>query len=247
MRVLPALMVMLLAAAPARASLDAALVSQGWRSIPNTTGHVAGQGPRHGQERATLTIAQDGETGLRIHGQGGAAAIYQPTRIPVGPNTCLAWRWRVDRGPPAMDVTRTAADRGLALWVGFEPDAERMGLLQRYLLGTAQMFSGPRMVPGFILHYVHGGTGQEPDWHRAPVSGLIGRATVLDAAGGEPGWIEHEVPLSAHFRAAYGIAPTGFVTEIAISADGDDTGSAIDARLSELRVQACRRAGQPLR
>jgi hypothetical protein len=247
MRLLLAVIALLLAAPPARANLDAALLSQGWRSIPNTTGHVAGQGPRHGREGPPLAVEQDGETGIRLHGRGGAAAIYQAMRVPVGPNTCLAWRWRVDHGPPAMDVTRTAADRGLALWVGFEPDAERMGLLQRYLLGTAQMFSGPRMVPGFIMHYVHGGTGKEPDWHRAPISGLIGRARVLFPAGAGPGWVEHEVPLSAHFRAAYGIAPTGFVTEIAISADGDDTGAVIDARLSDLRFQACRGAGQPLR
>jgi hypothetical protein len=37
------------------------------------------------------------------------------------------------------------------------------------------------------------------------------------------------------------------VTEIAISADGDDSGAEIDSRLSELRFQACRRAAQPLR
>ncbi len=247
MRVPAAIALLLLAASPALASLDPTLFSHGWRSIPGATGHVAGQGPRHGQERPGLTIAQDGETGIRLSGRGGAAAIYQPVRVPVGPNTCLAWRWRVDAGPPATDITRTASDRGLALWVGFEPDAERMGLLQRYLLGMAQMLSGPRMVPGFILHYVHGGTGGEPGWHHAPISGLIGRAIVLDAAGAERGWAEHEVPLSAHFREAYGIAPTGFVTEIAISADADDSGAEIDARLSELRFQACRRAAQPLR
>lgn len=234
-----ALLPLLLAAAPAQAALDPMLLSQGWRSIPVPVGH--------GSERPTLMVAQDGETGIRISGQGGSAAIYQPMRVPIGPNTCLAWRWRVDAGPPATDLTRTAADRGLALWVGFEPDAERMGLLQRYLLGMARMLSGQRMVPGFILHYVHGGTGEEPEWHRAPISGLIGRARVMAPAGAEPGWVEHEVPLSAHFRAAYGIAPTGFVTEIAISADGDHTGAAIDARLSELRFQACRGAAQTLR
>ncbi|MCU0984443.1 MAG: DUF3047 domain-containing protein [Acetobacteraceae bacterium] len=234
-----ALLPLLFAAFPAAASLDPALVSQGWRSIPVPRGH--------GTERPPLTVEQDGETGIRIHGQGGAAAIYQPMRVPVGPNTCLAWRWRVDQGPPAMDLTVTASDRGLALWVGFEPDAERMGLLQRYLLGMARMLSGPRMVPGFILHYVHGGSGDEPTWHRAPISGLIGRASVLEPAGSEPGWVEHQVPLSAHFRAAYGIAPTGFVTEIAISADGEDTGAVIDARLSELRFQSCRGAAQPVR
>lgn len=228
-----AVLALLLAASPAVAALDAGLVSQGWRSIPVPRGHAP--------ERPSLSVVQDGETGIRLRGEGGAAAIYQTMRVPVGPNTCLAWRWRVDSGPPATDLSRIASDRGLALWVGFEPDAERMGIVQRYLLGMARMLSGPRMVPGFILHYVHGGTGEEPAWHRAPISGLIGRTLVLAPAGGPPGWEEHEVPLSAHFRAAYGIAPTGFVTEIAISADGDDTGAAIDSRLSELRFQPCRR------
>ena len=76
---------------------------------------------------------------------------------------------------------------------------------------------------------------------------LIGRAIVLDAAGAERGWAEHEVPLSAHFRAAYGIAPTGFVTEIAISADADDTGAAIEARLSDLRFKPCNPSPRSLR
>jgi hypothetical protein len=239
MRGILAALGLLVAAAPAAASLDPALVSQGWRSIPVPQGH--------GSPGPTLSVEQDGETGIRIHGAGGQAAIYQPMRVPVGPNTCLAWRWRVDAGPPATDLTRTRSDRALAIWIGFEPDAERMGLLQRYLLGMARMMSGARMVPGFILHYVHGGTGEEETWHRAPISGLIGRTVVLAPAGVTPGWVEHEVPLSGHFRAAYGIAPTGFVTELALSADGDDTGATIDARVSELRFQSCRGSAQSLR
>lgn len=228
---MPLALVLALAALPgaAFAALDQALASQGWRSIP-----LAG--------RAPLVMEQDGETGLRIRGHGGVAVAYQPMRVPVGPNTCLAWRWRVDAGPPPTDVTRgSGGDLGLSLWVGFEADAERMGLLQRYLLGMARMLSGPRMVPGFMLLYVHGGTGEEQPWTRAPQTGGVGRTLVLHPAGTATGaWVEHEVPLSGHFRAAFGIAPTGFVTEIAISADGDDTGAAIDARLSDLRFQTCR-------
>jgi hypothetical protein len=225
-----------LAALPgvAFAALDQALASQGWRGIPHPG-------------RAPLAVEQDGETGLRIRGQGGVAVAYQTMRVPVGPATCLAWRWRVDAGPPPTDLSRgSGGDLGLSLWVGFEADAERMDLLQRYLLGMARMLSGPRMVPGFMLLYAHGGTGQEQPWARAPQTGGVGRTLVLNPAGTATGaWIEHEVPLSAHFRAAFGIAPTGFVTELAISADGDDTGSAIDARLSDLRFQSCRNQPPP--
>jgi hypothetical protein len=220
-----------LAALPglAFAALDQALASQGWRSVT-----LAGRTP--------LAVEQEGETGLRIRGEGGVVVAYQTMRVPIGPATCLAWRWRVDAGPPATDLARgSGGDLGLSLWVGFEPDAERMGLLQRYLLGMARMLSGPRLVPGFMLVYVHGGTGEEQPWSRTPQTGGLGRTLVLHPAGTATGaWHDHEVPLSAHFRAAYGIAPTGFVTEIAISADGDDTGSAIDARLSDLRFQPCR-------
>ncbi|WP_291295787.1 DUF3047 domain-containing protein [Elioraea sp.] len=223
-----------LAALPggASAAVDQALASEGWRSIT-----LAGRTP--------LIVEQDGETALRIRGQGGVAIAYQPMRVPVGPDTCLAWRWRVDAGPPPTNLSRgSGGDLGLSLWVGFEADAERMDLLQRYLLGMAGLLSGPRMVPGFILLYVHGGTGKEQPWTRAPQTGGVGRALVLHPAGTATGaWFEHEVPLSGHFRAAFGIAPTGFVTELAISADGDDTGSGIDARLGDLRFQSCRNQG----
>jgi hypothetical protein len=227
---------LLLAALPARAALDATLATDGWRSIA-----FPGLSP--------LAIVQDGETGVRIEGAGGIAVAYQPMRVPVGPNTCLAWRWRVDQGPPPTDLTRSSgADRGLALWVGFEPDAERMGLLQRYLMGIATMGSGRRMVPGFILLYVHGGTGEEPLWHRSPLTGGLGRTMVLAPAGTAMGrWVEHEVPLAQHFRAAFGIAPTGFVTELAIGADGDDTGAAILARVGEIRFRPCGASAQAVR
>ncbi|QXM23844.1 DUF3047 domain-containing protein [Elioraea tepida] len=232
---LAALAAVALVALPARAALDPALAAEGWRSIP-----FAAPG---------LAIVQDGETGLRIEGSGGIAVVFQPMRVPVGPNTCLSWRWRVDRGPPPTDLTRSSgADRGLALWVGFEPDAERMGLLQRYLMGVATMSSGRRMVPGFILVYVHGGTGEEPLWHRSPLTGGIGRTMVLSPAGTAIGeWVEQEVPLAQHFRAAFGIAPTGFVTELAIAADGDDTGAAIAARIGELRFKPCAGPAQATR
>jgi hypothetical protein len=231
-----ALAALSLLALPARAGLDPALASEGWRSIP-----FAGQ--------PGLAIVQDGETGVRIEGVGGIAVAYQAMRVPVGPNTCLAWRWRVDQGPPPTDLTRSSgADRSLALWVGFEPDAERMGLLQRYLMGIATMSSGRRMVPGFILLYVHGGTGEEPLWHRSPLTGGLGRTMVVAPGGTAMGeWVEHEMPLAQHFRAAFGIAPTGFVTELAIGADGDDTQSAISGRIGEIRFKPCGARPQAVR
>ncbi|WP_144185454.1 DUF3047 domain-containing protein [Elioraea rosea] len=218
----------LAAGKPAAAGLDPALATQGWRML--ATPGVP-----------TLSVEQDGETTIRLRGAAGLAIAYQAMRVPVGPNTCLAWRWRVDSGPPATDLSRTASDRALALWIGFEADGERMTMLQRYLLGMARLMSGRRLVPGFFLVYVHGGTGEEEIWHRAPQTGLLGRTLVLERAGtAEGGWIEHRVPLWGHFRAAFGIAPTGFVTEVVVSADGDDTGAAIDSRISELRFVPCR-------
>jgi hypothetical protein len=227
----PGLIVACLLARPAAASLDPALSAEGWRSIAE-----AG--------RAALAVVQDGETGLRVSGRGGSVLVYQPMRVPVGPRTCLAWRWRVDAGPPATDLSAAAgADRGLSVWVGFEADGERMSLAQRYALATARMMAGQRRVPGFILLYAHGGTGNEPRWHRAPQLDGLGRALVLDPAATAVGrWVEHEVPLAGHFRAAFGIAPTGYVTELAISADADDTGAPIDARISDLRFTSCEAA-----
>lgn len=208
-------LVLALGAGGAGASVDPGLAAQGWRDQP-----VDG--------RAPLAFAAEGESGLRISGTGGAGIVFQPMRVPVSPVLCLSWRWRLEPG---------AAPAGLVLQVGFEADGERMTLSQRYALGFARMMARGRMVPGFALAYRWGGAAAEPAWHPTPLLALLEQSRWRQDEGAPRGvWIEERVALAAEFRAAYGIAPTGYVTELAI---GAQSGAPFEARIEGIAFRRC--------
>lgn len=123
------------------------------------------------------------------------------------------------------------------LQVGFEADGERMTLSQRYALGFARMMAHGRMVPGFALAYRWGGAAAEPAWHPTPLLALLEQSRWRqDEAAPRGVWIEERVALAADFRTAYGIAPTGYVTELAV---GASAGSAIEARIEGIAFRRC--------
>lgn len=200
MRMAPtALLAACLAAGTAgAASLDAGLAAQGWRAQP-----IEGAA-------SSLAFAAERETGIRIDGMSGRGIVFLPVRVPVSPALCLTWRWRVEHG---------SGPGGLVLQVGFEPDAERMSLAERYALGFARSMSRGRMVPGFALSYRWGAEPGEPAWHPTPLLALLERTRAVRRADAQTGlWVEERVRLASEFRAAYGIAPTAYVTELAIGA-----------------------------
>ncbi len=199
------------------ASVDSGLLAQGWRVQP-----IDG--------RAPLAFAADGTDAIRISGAAGGGIVFRPVRVPVSPALCLSWRWRFQPGGDP-------AAAGLVLQVGFEADGERMSLSQRYALGVARMLARGRMVPGFALSYRWGGEAGAPAWHPTPLLLLLERSRwrALDPAP-RGAWVEETVALAAEFRAAYGIAPTGHVTEVAI---GAQAGAAIEARIEGIAFGRC--------
>jgi hypothetical protein len=205
------------AVGPADAAADSGLVAQGWR-VQSIDG------------RAPLAFAAEADGAIRISGTGGVGIVFRPVRVPVSPVLCLSWRWRFESGADP----ETAA---LVLQIGFEADGERMSLSQRYALGFARMMSRGRMVPGFALSYRWGGEAGAPAWHPTPLLLLLERSR-WRAIGNTPrgAWVEETVALAAEFRAAYGIAPTGHVTEVAI---GAQAGAAIEARIEGIAFGRC--------
>jgi hypothetical protein len=209
-------LILALGVGPAGAAVDPDLLAQGWRVQP-----IDG--------RAPLAFAGEGTDAIRITG-AGAGIVFRPVRVPVSPVLCLSWRWRIEPGPDAD----TAA---LVLQVGFEADGERMSLGQRYALGFARMMSRGRMVPGFALSYRWGGEAGEPAWHPTPLLLLLEQSRWRRPEVAPRGaWVEETVALAAEFRAAYGIAPTGHVTELAI---GAQAGAAIEARIAGIAFGRC--------
>jgi hypothetical protein len=136
-----------------------------------------------------------------------------------------SWRWSVDTSVPATDLRRKGGDdRNLALYFVFLPEAEARASgrdgIRRLLEAEAAR----------VLVYVWGGPEGQPRLQDSPYLGARGKTVALRSAG--TGTATEVVDLAADHRAAFGTAP-GALVGIAVSADSDDTASAIRAEIAE--------------
>lgn len=193
----------------------------------------------HGIRPADFSATPAG--GIRIRGQGQGSFLW---RVVQGPATCLAWRWRVDAGPPPTDLTRRGGDdRAVAVAVGFSGFGPQMGFTVRAQHTMAQGLAGDHVLPRSVLMYVWGGTGQEAApgaFFASPWTGGISRKRVLRSADAPRGqWVEERVNLGADWRAAFSGTQVPNLQELVITTDADDTNSAVDAQVENLRVVPC--------
>lgn len=140
-----------------------------------------------------------------------------------------SWRWSVARSVPATDLRlKGSDDRNLALYFVFLPEAEARAA------GRANIRRLLEADAARVLVYVWGGAAGQPRLQDSPYLGTRGKTVVLRAAG--TGAAAETVNLAADHRAAFGSDP-GALVGIAVSADSDDTASAIRARIEGLTLR----------
>jgi hypothetical protein len=168
-------------------------------------------------------------TRLIVRSERGASVFWRV--LAEGERGLLraSWRWSVAHSVPATDLARRGGDdRNLALyWVFLDPRAaERVGADADIadLLGRR----GARIV----IHVWGGdaprGTVSANPWFR-------GRGANLALREAGTGDHAETVDLAADHQRAFGEAP-GVPVGLAVSADGDDTASDIEAVLEDLRL-----------
>lgn len=180
--------------------------------------------------------------GIRATGQAQGPFLW---RTEQGPATCLAWRWRVDAGPPPTDLARRGGDdRAIAVAVGFAGFGPDMGFATRAQHTLAQAAAGDHRLPRSVLFYIWGGTGQEAPsgtFFASPWTAGLSKLRVMRPADAPRGqWVEERVDLGADWRAAFGGAAAPGLQEIMISTDGEDTSSRVDAQVENIRLIPCR-------
>ncbi|WP_137181398.1 DUF3047 domain-containing protein [Roseomonas sp. AR75] len=182
--------------------------------------------------------------GIRISGRGEASVLAKPLQ---GAATCLAWRWRVDAGPPSTDLARRGGDdRAVAIGIGFAGFGPQADLSVRIQHAAAQVASGQSRLPRSVLMYVWGGTGMEGQdspggffpspWNR----GIAMLRVQRPAAAPRGRWVEERVNLGADWQAAFGSNAVPAVMEVIVSTDSDDTGTPVEAQVENIRLVPCR-------
>jgi hypothetical protein len=215
----------LLGAAAVRLDTPPPLAAAGWS-----------KGAWPGIPPALFELTETG--GLRVSGRGQGSFVWRTVSGTAG---CLAWRWRVDHGPPPTPLDRRGGDdRAIALAVGFDGWPPGVTVWQRAQHAMAQATAGNHRLPRSVLMFVWGGTGDEPVPFQSPYLAGLGYVRVLRPAttpGGQ--WREERVDLAAVWRATFGSAPPPPLLEIAISADADDTRARLDARIEGIIHRPC--------
>lgn len=137
------------------------------------------------------------------------------------------WRWRVEQGVAATDLTRRGADdRAIAVYFVF---SERPGgsYSPMQLLASSAVTT---------LAYVFGGDRPRDSIIASPHMGRRGKFITLRPAGASKQiWLDETADLSSDYRRAFGL-PMPNLIGVAISSDSDDTRALNRASLQDLTI-----------
>ncbi|MDX5382608.1 MAG: DUF3047 domain-containing protein [Rhodobacterales bacterium] len=179
-----------------------------------------------------LTANTYGALGNRLDILSDQAVSVLYTALPESRWSARAasWRWAVEQSVPPTDLRRKGGDdRNISIYFVFmdEASARRAGPNPRLrsLLGNRN---------AKMLVYVWGGDHRRGDVLDSPYLDARGKSLILRGAG--TGAHAEAVDLAADYARIFGGAPEALVG-IAVSADSDDTETAIRAWISDMVIR----------
>lgn len=206
------------------AALDPALVARGFE-------HVTFDGKTPNR----FTLTPDGA--IVVESEQAVSLIQRAVEVDIRQTPILTWRWRVDQGVPPSDLTNKGGDdRSLAVYVTFPFRPGEATWLERMKRRMVEALAGGA-APGRVICYVFGGEGARGEIQPNPWFGDAGATVILrPASSARAEWFEERVDLAADYRRVFG-GPPDDPTHLAISADGDDTGSRVRAVIDGLSFE----------
>jgi hypothetical protein len=162
---------------------------------------------------------------IEVFSSSSVSRLYRAIEVDLDATPVLTWRWRVDDPVPPTDLTQKGEDdTALTIFVGFPWDPGEASFTERLTRPLVEAYAGED-APGRVLAYVFGGDHPRGAWVESPHLRSAGAMRVLRPADSPTGeWFEERADIVQDYREAFGEDPPD-PTQIAISADTDDTGS----------------------
>jgi hypothetical protein len=184
-----------------------------------------------------LSETQYTVTGLNTLGvvaEGSSSVISKRLPEQAFDASRASWRWRVDEGVPATDLSQKGGDdRALAIYFAFAPESDRAAAAE----GRASLRNLLLTGRGQLLIYVWGGEGARGEMVQNPYTRGSGVYIIQRSASTATGsWLSEEVDLRTDFARAFG-GEAGVLVGVAVASDSDDTRSRNVAAISDLTVQ----------
>ena len=235
------------AARPALAAPDETPADSGRSAVPRFSTLSPGERLPAGWTHQTLPsveranrfdlVSDQGTTVLRVRSERSASSLAVALRVDPAKTPRLRWRWRVSNVVTASDLRRKDADDYAArVYVLFDLPSERLSVRDRLRIAAARLLHGARL-PAAALCYVWGNAQAvgEAGWN--PYTDRL-RMIVVDSGPTHVGqWRELVRDVASDFRAAFG-GPVPPISGLALGADTDNTGEAVEARFADLVFEA---------
>ncbi|MEO8411845.1 MAG: DUF3047 domain-containing protein [Propionivibrio sp.] len=180
-------------------------------------------------------VSENGQRVLRVVSDRSASTLAFALRADAAATPWLSWRWQISHAVDGSDFRSKAGDDYAArVYVLFDLPAERLGLGDRVKMSAAKLLHGTE-IPAAALCYIWGNRQAvgEAGWN-AYTDRL--RMLVVDSGNEHAGqWRDVARNVAADFVAAFG-APVPPIVGIAVSADTDTTGEAVEARFGDFSL-----------
>ncbi len=166
---------------------------------------------------------------LGVHSDGTVSLLWTALPPSAWQSRVARWDWAVETSVTATDLTQKGGDdRNMSVYFIFLPDSSLAAAEGK---GVMALLDNPDVR---VLMYVWGGAESPDTVLPTPYLGPRGRSIIKRGAG--TGAATEVADLARDFRRAFGEELENLVG-LAVSADSDDTGGEIDARLSRLRLE----------
>ena len=179
----------------------------------------------------------DGVVAMEATMNKSMSLMARPISIDLGKTPVICWRWYVDGPVQKADMTKKSGDDYAArVYVAFDMPDSALSAATKMKLGMARSLFG-KNVPDAAVVYVWDnkhpvGTARKSSY--TDRSQLI----VAETGGARAGkWVSERADLASDFAKAFENKP-GTPTQLAVAADGDNTGSKGRAAFADIQFVA---------
>jgi hypothetical protein len=170
-----------------------------------------------------------GGRSMSIASDGSVSLAYTPLREALWGARAAKWSWSVTQSVPATNLANKGGDdRNASVYFVFLPEAEAKALGAS--ADVRKLLTSPT---ARVLTYVWGDNRARGTQLASPYLGNRGKTILLRAAG--TGQHAESVNLAADYKRAFG-GTAGALVGLAVSADSDDTKTAIRASITGLSL-----------
>jgi len=210
--------------------------SQGTPGTALPTGWASQTFPRIANHTRYTLVRDDDKVVVRAEAAASASGLVFRVSAPAAEARMLRWRWKVDRLPQGADTSRKSGDDAAArVYVTFQHDAAKLGLVDRLLYETARAIYG-EAPPHASLMYVWDAAGPAGRSFPNPYTPRV-RTIVVEGGRARLGqWLDYERDIVADYRAAFGEDPPP-ISGVAIMTDADNTGDRASAWFGDVSLE----------